>query len=69
MIPELEKQTASLEKTKNRIEMDVLNKQEAIQIEESCAIINADSLTNLERIKKKKKKRLQIHCIPTKNLN
>lgn len=56
MIPEIEKQNAGLEKTKSRIEIDVLNKQEAIQREEFCASINTNSFSKVEGQKKKKKR-------------
>ncbi|XP_034836619.1 tektin-2-like [Maniola hyperantus] len=37
LIEELDKQTATLEKTKKKIENDILNKQQALSVEEKCA--------------------------------
>ncbi|KAM3965951.1 tektin-2 [Aphomia sociella] len=56
MILELEKQTTFLEKTKKRIEVDVLNKQEALSVEESCANIDINSITKINNRKKRKRR-------------
>ncbi|XP_013191451.2 tektin-2 [Amyelois transitella] len=55
MIPELDKQTASLHKTKKRIEADLKFKQDALTVEESCAKIDINSLSNF-KVKKNKKR-------------
>lgn len=57
MIPDLDKQMRALTKTSKRIENDILNKQQALSIDESC--INSDP--NITRVgcTKRKKKRYQ----------
>ncbi|XP_059061064.1 tektin-2-like [Achroia grisella] len=56
MIPELEKQTMNLEKTKKRIEVDMLNKQEALSVEESCANIDLNDVSKINSRKKSKRR-------------
>ncbi|XP_021204408.1 uncharacterized protein LOC105841802 [Bombyx mori] len=54
MLTELEKQIINVEKTKKRIELDILKKQQTLDIEDACANIDSGSiLTN----RKKKKRR------------
>ncbi|XP_075982200.1 tektin-2-like [Anticarsia gemmatalis] len=56
MILMLEKQTSVLDKTRKRIEDDILNKEQALSVEESCASISLDSLPVADARKKQKKK-------------
>ncbi|XP_052749826.1 tektin-2-like isoform X2 [Galleria mellonella] len=55
MIPELEKQISNLEKTRKRIEVDILNKQQALSVEESCSNIDTNSTSKI--ISQKKRRR------------
>lgn len=56
LILELEKQVTSMQKTKKRIETDVLHKNQALSVEESCASIDVNTC-KLEVGPKKRKKR------------
>lgn len=56
MILELEKQTKALERTKKRIQDDILKKREALSVEESCASIDMNTISKIKDKKKKKKR-------------
>ncbi|XP_039747888.1 uncharacterized protein LOC120625043 [Pararge aegeria] len=54
LIEELDKQTAVVEKTRKKIETDVLNKQQALTVEESC--VSKDYTTAMVGVWKRRKK-------------
>ncbi|KAL0829891.1 hypothetical protein ABMA28_003369 [Loxostege sticticalis] len=71
MITELEKKTKALERTKKRIQDDILKKREALSVEESCANIDCNCPTKTRDRKKMKKKcssldRWENRCISLK---
>ncbi|XP_047538702.1 tektin-3-like [Vanessa atalanta] len=55
LIIELDKQTCSIEKTKKKIENDILNKSQSLFIDETCA--NKDYKNEVVQTKKKKRKK------------
>ncbi|CAK1542579.1 unnamed protein product [Leptosia nina] len=56
LLPELEKQIAQVEKTKQRIEKDILIKEQAISVDENCVERNYSDIAVDANWKEKKKK-------------
>ncbi|KOB72006.1 Uncharacterized protein OBRU01_09848, partial [Operophtera brumata] len=55
LVLEVEKQVTALQKTKKRIEADVIHKKQALSVEESCASVSAHS-SNMEGAQRNKKR-------------